>query len=215
MKERLRSYRIWFESLAARQRFVLLGAAIIGIVLFGESFSWAEGRERLSSVSSQLDSLRAEHRGLENDLFDLDQSDALDPDAAARRQLELMDSEIAAVDESLRVNTLQILTPDQARLVFRDMIESIRGIDFVGLQTEPPISLVNSAQEDMPALYRHGLVIDLEGDYLSLLDYTRALEALPWSFYWLGLDVEAYEPGPRRFRVHLYTVSLREEWIGV
>ena len=215
MIERLRALQIWFEGLAPRQRFVLIGATAFGVVLLAELFSWADGRQRFDSVSSQLVSLRAEHSALENQLYELDQSDALDPDAAARRQLEQLDGEIAAIDESLRVNTLQILTPDQARSVFRDVIENVRGIDFLGQQTEPPTSLVNSAQEDLPALFRHGLVIDLEGDYLALLDYTEALEALPWSFYWLGLEVEAYEPGPRRFRLHLYTVSLREEWIGV
>jgi MSHA biogenesis protein MshJ len=74
---------------------------------------------------------------------------------------------------------------------------------------------VNSANDNLPVLYRHGLVIDLQGEYLALLEYVRALENLPWRFYWLGLEVRAAGPGPREFRLHVYTVSLREEWIRV
>ena len=65
----------------------------------------------------------------------------------------------------------------------------------------------------VPPLYRHGVVIELEGDYLPLLDYLQALENLPWRLYWYGLDVKADKPGARRFRLEFYTVSLHKEWI--
>jgi MSHA biogenesis protein MshJ len=215
MMEQVRAARIWFEGLSQRERFILIGAAAVIAVLLAELASWGPGRERLEAATTQLSSLKTQQSSLENELGQLDQSEALDPDAAARRQLDRLDAEIAGVDEKLRLNTLQILTPDQARSVLRDVIDNIQGIRFLGIRTEPPVTLVNTAPEDLPTLFRHGLVIDLEGEYLSMLDYTRALEALPWSFYWLGLEVDAYEPGPRRFRLHLYTVSLRKEWIGV
>jgi MSHA biogenesis protein MshJ len=85
----------------------------------------------------------------------------------------------------------------------------------VGLQTEPARPLADTEGLDLPVLYRHGLVIDLEGDYLALLQYVQALEGLPWRLYWYGLEVDADRPGARRFRLRLYTVSLRKEWIRV
>ena len=58
-------------------------------------------------------------------------------------------------------------------------------------------------------------MLDLEGEYLALLDCVRALEALPWRFYWLGIEVQAEGGRTSDFRLHVYPVSLREEWIRV
>ena len=44
---------------------------------------------------------------------------------------------------------------------------------------KPPTQLLNTENADLPPLYRHGVVIELEGDYLPLLDYLQALENLP------------------------------------
>lgn len=213
--ERIRGLRIWFEGLSQRERLVLIGAVVAAVILLGELISWNPSRERLASSNAQLASLLTQRDTLQDELDELDQSEALDPDAAARRQLDRLAEEIAEVDDNLRQNTLQILTLSQARSVFRDVIENVRGLHFLGLRTEAPVTLVRAVPEDLPTLFRHGLVIELEGDYLAMLDYTQALEALPWSFYWVGMDVDAVEPGPRKFLLHLYTVSLREEWIGV
>ena len=153
--------------------------------------------------------------GVLAELDQLEQRESLDPDAAILNQLDVLQQRLADLDADLRGQTLQILAPEQVPSVLRDLIGNIRRLQITGIQSEPPARLVNSANDDLPVLYRHGLVIDLEGEYLAFLDYVRALEELPWRFYWLGMEVRANGTDPRRFRLHVYTVSLREEWIRV
>ncbi len=215
MMERLTFARDWFEARGFRERIVLAAAACAGILLVIEAVAWAPARERLHDAESQVAALESQKNVLQVELDALDQQEALDPDSAVRRQLDAFDRQVGTLDEKLQGQALQLIAPEQARAVLQALIANVRGLHMVALQTEPARPLIETEGLDLPVLYRHGLVIDLEGDYLSLLEYLQALERLPWRLYWYGLDVKADKPGPRHFRLRLYTVSLRKEWIRV
>jgi len=205
----------WFDTRPRRERTVVAVAVIVGTLLMFEGTWWSPEREAAAQSQAEVASLELQKAGVLTELDQLEQRESLDPDAAILNQLEVLQQELADLDVNLRGQTLQILAPEQMPSVLRDLIGNVRDLQITGIQSELPERLVNSANDDLPVLYRHGLVIDLQGEYLSLLDYVRALEELPWRFYWLGMEVRANGADPRRFRLHVYTVSLREEWIRV
>jgi MSHA biogenesis protein MshJ len=215
MIERLASVRDWLEARNSRELIVLAAAACAGIVLLVEALAWAPARKRLHDAEAQVASFESQRSVLQGELDTLDQQEALDPDAAVRRQLDAFEGQVGTIDQKLQGQALQLIAPEQARSVLQALIANVRGLRMVGLKTEPARPLVETQGLDLPVLYRHGLVIDLEGDYLALIGYLQALEQLPWRLYWYGVEVTADKPGARRFRLRLYTVSLRKEWIRV
>jgi MSHA biogenesis protein MshJ len=52
------------------------------------------------------------------------------------------------------------------------------------------------------------LQLHLEGSYLATLRYLRALEALPWEFFWDGLHFEVIEYPTARVRLDIHTLGL-------
>lgn len=215
MIEQLGGVRDWFEALTFRERLAIAAALLVAILLGIEALAWSPARKRLDAAEAQIASLESQRATLQQELDKLDQEEALDPDAAVRRQVKTFDQQVGALDTKLQGQKLQLMDPTQVRPVLQALIGNMRGLRMVGLYTEPPTQLMNTENTDLPVLYRQGLVIELEGDYLPLLDYLQALEQLPWRLYWNGLDVKADKPGARRFRVELYTVSLRKEWLRV
>lgn len=63
--------------------------------------------------------------------------------------------------------------------------------------------------------FMHPVELVIEGRYLDILAYTRALEALPWRFYWHRLDLQTTAYPLNRVRIELSTLSLDEAWLGV
>lgn len=63
--------------------------------------------------------------------------------------------------------------------------------------------------------YLHPVELVVEGSYLDVLAYTRALEALPWRFYWKRLDLDAGAYPHNRVHIELCTLSLDASWLGV
>lgn len=215
MIRQLPAFESWFDGRTLRERAILSIATLAAGVLLFEGTWWAPERERAALADASVASLEKQKSAMTSELDRLVLRESLDPDAAIREQLDVVEHRIAGLDTRLRNQTLQILSPEQMPAVLRDLIGEGRGLRITGIRSELPERLVNSANENLPILYRHGLVIDLQGEYLALLDYVRALEDLPWRFYWLGLEVRANGTNPRQFRLHVYTVSLREEWIRV
>lgn len=215
MMEYVRSVETWYDGRPSRERAVLAAAALIVTALLFEGLWWGPQRERGAVAANDVRSLVEQESTLSAELEQLELRESADPDTAIREQLDLLAGKISVLDDRLRGQTLQILAPEQMPAVLRDMIHNVDGMRITAVRAELPQRLVNSAEDNLPILYRHGLVIELEGDYLGLLDCVRKLEALPWRLYWLGMDVRADGDAPGEFRLHVYTVSLREEWIRV
>jgi MSHA biogenesis protein MshJ len=215
MMDTVRMLESWFDGRPMRERAVLAAAAIVVTVLLLEGLWWGPQRERAGAAQTDVTLLVEQKSTLAAELGQLEEREALDPDSAIRAQLDLLSGKITVLDQRLQAQTLQILAPEQMPAVLRDLIRTVEGLRITAVRSESPQRLVNSAEDNLPVLYRHGLVIDLEGDYLGLLDCVRKLEDLPWRLYWLGMEVRADGMAPGEFRLHVYTVSLREEWIRV
>ncbi|MEX2126369.1 MAG: hypothetical protein WD795_20920 [Woeseia sp.] len=215
MMKQLAWFESWFDGRPWRERAILAAAAVVATLFMFEGTWWSEERERAAQANDEVASLELQKAGMAAELEQLEQRESLDPDAAIREQIDILQRKLVDLDAKLRGQTLQILAPEQMPSVLRDLIGNIRGLRITAIRSELPERLLNSANDNLPVLYRHGLVIELEGEYLALLDYVRGLEELPWRFYWLGMEVRANGVDPRQFRLHVYTVSLREEWIRV
>ena len=64
-------------------------------------------------------------------------------------------------------------------------------------------------------VYRHGLQMEFEGNYLAALNYLKALEALQWEFYWDAVQLEVTKYPRSKIIITVHTLSLRDSWIGV
>jgi MSHA biogenesis protein MshJ len=51
--------------------------------------------------------------------------------------------------------------------------------------------------------------LQLEGSYLATLRYLRALEDLPWKFFWEGVEYEVIEHPTARITLDLYTLGIK------
>jgi len=64
-------------------------------------------------------------------------------------------------------------------------------------------------------LYRHGVKLVFEGDYMTTMAFLESLEQKSWRFFWQSLqyDVEKYPKA--RVTLTLYTLSPERAWLGV
>ena len=99
----------------------------------------------------------------------------------------------------------------------REVLESQHDLRLVSLQNLPATPLSPSNSPDIPPSgpYVHPLEIVVEGGYLELLRYLRAVEASPWRFYWKSLQIETLEYPLARARLRLNTLSMDLEWLRV
>ncbi|MEZ4484276.1 MAG: type II secretion system protein GspM [Syntrophotaleaceae bacterium] len=178
--------------------------------------------KRRQVLEAQISAVAATVFGLDQEAAIIAAGAAQDPDAENRQQKVLLEEEIALLDERLASLTGELVSPQQMVAVLEEMLKRRRQLSLTRLENLPGEPLIEEAGNDSQAekvqsrnLYRHPLRIELTGSYLEALAYLQSLEQLPRKVYWqdLALSVEDYPQA--KITVTVYTLSLKEDWIGV
>lgn len=137
-------------------------------------------------------------------------------------RLQSLRRQVEEGQEAIRVFTSDLIDPTQMRLVLEDLLKRQRALTLVraaNLEVQPLVEAESASgtaiMQDTPMLYRHGLVLELEGSYLDCLAYLKDVEQLPWQIFWHSMRVDTQTHPRNRIVIELYTLSLEEDWIGV
>lgn len=207
------------DALTLRERLFVFAAALIVTGGAWEAFLAAplEAREQLAS--KQVESARGRIEQL-NTSIQLAAQGMSDGMPNYRDRLRALRERVADAEETVRIFTTDLVAPDQMRFVLEDLIRRQRGLELVSvsnLEVRPMIAEdeTDAGTASGPKLYRHGVVLVLEGSYLDGLRYLEAVERLPWQLYWTRLEVQTENYPSSRIVIELNTLSLEKEWIGV
>ncbi|HUL82346.1 MAG TPA: hypothetical protein VL131_09390 [Gammaproteobacteria bacterium] len=145
-------------------------------------------------------------------------------------RLRALRARVAEGDEAVRVYTSDLVDPRAMRLVLEELIRKQSGLRLLAATNLPPQPLFedpeHAADKDQkaapsdgksaaPKLYRHSLVLRLEGSYLDCVQYLQAVERLPWHLYWARFELKAADYPTNTYVIEVRTLSLDKEWIGV
>lgn len=227
MKERIAKFRETVDRLSLRERLFLFAA---GLVILGGV--WEAALAGPLDVRKQESAAKVE--ALKNRLQVLDT--ALSSAAmgmtegmpAQLSQLTALRDRVAAGDQEVRVFTSDLVDPKEMRLVLEELLRRQSGLKLVSATNLPAKPLVEGDAEPIaakddgakarpkePQLYRHTLVLTLEGSYLECLAYLQAVERLPWHLYWSRIEFKEDGYPRNAIMLELRTLSLDKEWIGV
>lgn len=141
-----------------------------------------------------------------------------DPNVRLREQLASLDTRIAKFEEDIRLQAGQLVAPEQVAPLLRNVLERIGQLEFVslhGLGAEALLEPGENGEAAATNAYRHGFTIRFRGGYLDTIAYLRALEALPWRFFWDQVNLNVAEHPQAVVTVTVYTLSMDRSWIGV
>jgi MSHA biogenesis protein MshJ len=227
MKERIAKVREAIDRMSLRERLFLFAA---GLVILGGMWEAAlvgplDARKVLAT--QKMEALKTRLQTLDTAL-DSTATGMSEGMPAELDQLTALRNRVATGDQEVRVFTSDLVDPKQMRLVLEELLGRQGGLKLVSatnLKAKPLVdgnAEPSAAKDDdakarpkEPQLYRHTLVLTLEGSYLDCLAYLQAVERLPWHLYWSRIEFK--EDGyPRNAIVlELRTLSLDKEWIGV
>jgi MSHA biogenesis protein MshJ len=205
------------DAFSLRERVLVLLAALFLIALLWDSVLMRPVDRSRTRMEPEVKALRAEVERLDHAITELADQRGGDPNAALAAQVRQERSGIADLDRQLGGLTSGLIAPEQMVKVLDQVLDRTRPLKLVALRTlpaEPLASLVPG--EVLPSqIFRHGVEIELDGTYLDLLAYLRALDQLQWRFYWQTLELDVADHPRLRVKLTAYTLGEEEAWIGV
>lgn len=207
------------DALTLRERVFVLAAALAVVGGLWEALLGGPLHAREQRASLKVENLSQRLEQLNQSMAAT--ADGMNDGAPDRlERLQVLRQRLQETEESVRIFTSDLVDPTQMRRVLEDLLYRQGGLRLISMSNLDGRALVEESEDseptdDGPRLYRHGLVVVMEGAFLDCLDYLQAIERLPWQLYWGRFELEADDFPVNRILIELHTLSLEEEWIGV
>lgn len=226
MKARLLQLQMKIDAMTVRERAMVFGATVgvVVFVLFALLFDPLFARQKM--LRSQISQQQNNMIGIDTEITAIVQAHAIDPDQANRARLAVIKDASAKLADSLRTAHNSLVTPESIAPLLERILKANGQLRLVGVKSLPTIPFNGSFQSDPRegeaaalasasgrAIYAHGVEVTVRGNYLDMVNYMDALEALPVQLFWgkAQLEVEAYPEA--RLSLTLYTLSLDKKWM--
>ena len=224
MKARILELMARIDALTLRERGLLFAAAAAVILFIGHSAVLGPLYREQDALREQIDQQQNKLIGIDGEIAARVQAYQVDPDAPAREKLQAIRQETAALGDSLLAMEHGLVPPERMGPLVDGILRANGRLKLVSMRTLPvealagpetaaPAPAAAPAAAAAPLLYRHGIEVTVRGNYLDMVDYMSALDAMPTRMFWgrAQLDVEEYPAA--RLTLTLHTLSLDRQWM--
>ena len=189
--------------------------------------------QQILSVHSRMESYNAQQEEL---LIEIKN----DPAMELERRIEGASRALEATKEVLVNYTDTLISPQKMASMLESMLHESVELKLLSLENLPVAPLfdkettaqkskaeeqsddaqplteqsANKQTKDVFGLYRHGIRITFQGNYMKSMDYLQKLEQLPWKFYWQSFAYQVEKHPKAIITLNIYTLSTSQWWIG-
>jgi len=227
MHDLVLQYKDKYEALSLREQILVLFSVLVLMGLIWFMFIYEPLYLSTKSASSGLVPLKSNITKLIAQKKQLESRRDSDPHLEIKKRITLVANELEKLNKELDEKFHGLITPRKMARVLESVLKqqsSLKLVSVQSLQSEPLIEKQENGEgaeseeaidESKVEVFRHGMQIEFEGNYLSALKYLETLESLQWEFYWDGVVLDVTDYPKARIVITVHTLSLRDYWIGV
>ncbi|MDF0535223.1 MSHA biogenesis protein MshJ [Shewanella sp. A32] len=205
-----------FDHLSRRERVMVALACwlVIAVVLYLPLESWWQ---KHLLQQQQLHAAEKMVKGNTEQISLMQNRLAQDPNQPLRTQLAQLKQQIAAQDQRLNNETVDLIPAERMPSLLTKLLAQTQGVKLEAFHSVAPTPLlvVGDDQHGQMNLYSHGINLTFDGDYFSVLKFIRTVENMPEKLYWQSLDYQVQQFPKASVKLALYTVSINKDFISV
>jgi MSHA biogenesis protein MshJ len=190
--------------------------------------------KKLQAEQAQL---LSDQQALDTKIATLTLAMASDPAIGKRKEIEAFATKISAIETQLAGMSQGLISAEQLPQVLQDVLARTQSVTLLQVRTltatEIQLSSVSgmgvvdssvatqekaataSAAPTGTGVYKHSVLIRVEGNYSELVKLLQDIEALPWRFYWESLDYTVSQYPQAEIDIQVFTLSSEEGLLGV
>ena len=224
MKERILQLRARIDALSLRERALVCLAACALLAFVGHALVLAPMETAQEALRNQIAQQRTDMAAIDEAITGRVQAFQLDPDAPARTRLNALRQEMGQLGDQLLAIEHGLVPPERMGPLVDGILRANGRLKLVSMRTLPVEPVAGPATSTAtpgatpgpaaaPLLYRHGIEVTVRGNYLDMVDYMSALDAMPTRMFWGRAQLEVEEYPAARLTLTLHTLSLDRQWM--
>lgn len=221
MQQLIRKFEQYLDSLTKRDQIALLITVLVAVITLWFQLIYAPLSENKMVVKQDIRQKQTAVELIQAQMVALQKNINEDPDVENRKQLERYLKENTHLDKVLSKTSSQIISPQEMASLLEQILKSQPGLKLVSLKNKPATPEFTEASDESKAavenvntIYRHSMVLKMEGNYQNTLEYLIKLEQFPWQFFWDSVEIETSGYPNALIRLEVYTLGFSEGLIG-
>jgi MSHA biogenesis protein MshJ len=202
-------------ALTQREKIIVVVAVMLALWVGWDNFFYQAIRKRQRSLQLELSSLKQQISDQQLAAIRLENSPHTDPNLDNQNKLVGLKAEYNSLRGLLMQGDKNFAPPHLMVAALNDILNQNKLLTLVKFDTLPVTTLLKSKQPQQNPIYKHGLTITFSGRYLDTLNYLKAMESLPWHFIWESIDYQVKNYPTAETTIRVYTLSFKENWLGV
>ena len=212
------------DGMSLRERAILFVALLAVLFLLADQVLFPTLRVQQKESEKQISAKLAQLTTINSQIERIVTENSQDPDARARARLAELRQQFASLEINAADITRGLVTPREMTRLVHQMLQQNRTLELVKAENLPPEALAlepagttgsATGSGAAPAVYRHGLRIEVKGRYPDIVRYLRALEQLSWRVIWGEIRITTEHYPYSQASLTIYTLSLDKAWIGL
>lgn len=214
------------DSRVIRER-VLIFITLLAVIFLAWDFL-LQGRfdNERKTLEAQAQLINSEQKTLETRITELTLTLASDPTIAKSNEIAGLQQRITEVETRLSGLSQGLISASQLPKALEDVLQKTAAIRVLQVRTLPASELRLAAkpetttvgapaEEGGTGVYKHAVLIRVQGSYVQLLQLMTEIESLQWKFYWESLDYRVIRYPEATIDIRVFTLSSEEGLLGV
>ncbi len=230
-----------FDAKPIRERLIV-AVLLLAVVWTAFNFTLLAPLEKeKSKLHDRLEAAEREIKKLSTMEMVLTKALSNDPNAQKKKEIDRLEKHLDYLEQNLQTLSVGLIPADELTLALHDVLHSLGSLKLIGMETLAPTQLrlhgagetileegegsdgvdknveldENGKEIEQVGVFKHSVVVALEGKYFDVVGYLTALESLPWKIYWQGIDYEVLAYPKAKVLIEVYTLSTEEGVLGV
>jgi MSHA biogenesis protein MshJ len=220
VRDRLRHLQEMYDDRSMAEKCLIALLLVVCVVWGANALYLAPTIEANNRVSQQITVAESQLVLMQQRERQAEISAAEDPNQAARLRIERAIAAQAELQSDIEQLAGNLVTPQSMTRLLTSILENQPGLELIRVENRDPSPMRSgdtsaSASENEGQIFKHSLLLELEGDYLSLIVYLQRIEAFEERFFWDQVTFQREEWPTGRVTLELHTLSTEEGFVGV
>ncbi len=207
------------DEMALRERAMLFIIVMGVLYTFTSVVFFSPLQAEQTRLAKELKSKREQTQAVDKQIQAILEQNLAGNDGTKRTRAAVLQEKLNSLDSSLNGITQGLVSPKEMAHLVEQMLKKNGALEVIKLENLPPAPLLdakdNAKAASQQIIYKHGLRIQFKGRYSDIVNYLRALEALPWKMFWSEISLKTETYPYSSVTLVVYTLSLQQGWIGV
>jgi MSHA biogenesis protein MshJ len=234
MSEQLNLIKNLIDNLSIRERVLVLLGVLAVIYMLWDRLLVAPVQSEINMLINQRSNIEAQNVDLKKRQIIANGMMNNNKQKEIIKAIEQLENDIKQFDARILKSIEGQVAPENMASMLSDLLGNNQGLQLISINNLPaePLSrqLEDKVKEseknrqsgqsklvkpELIGVYQHPLELELEGQYLDILAYLQALEALDWKIFWDQVSLETLQYPNVKVRIKVHTFSLKSGWLSV